>query len=120
MPRGIPARYAGLFSQGPRSTSMQANPSCLGSPIVCRLLRSNNLVEFGDGRVRGSHLLQLWKDPPLEPEAIHDLLQVPDDIATPRGLRLIALFREWYACPLIISRLSNGFIKTISLQLAVS
>ena len=44
------------------------------------------LVELGDGRVRGSHLLHLWKHPPLEPEAVHTLLQVPDDIATPRSL----------------------------------
>src|SRR5215204_343650 len=28
------------------------------------------LVEIGDGRVRGAHLLQLWKNPPLESEAI--------------------------------------------------
>jgi len=55
------------------------------------------LVELGDGCVRGPHLLQLWKHPSLQPEAIHDLLQVPDDIATPRSSRLIALFREWYA-----------------------
>ena len=34
------------------------------------------LVELGDGRVRGAHLLQVWKHPPLEPEAIHRLLQV--------------------------------------------
>jgi poly(3-hydroxyalkanoate) synthetase len=58
------------------------------------------LVELGDGRVRGAHLLQLWKHPPLEPEAIHSLLQVPDDIATPRSLRLITLFREWHARPI--------------------
>jgi poly(3-hydroxybutyrate) depolymerase len=58
------------------------------------------LVELGDGRVRGSHLLHLWKHPPLEPEAIHGLLQVPDDIAAPRSSRLITLFREWYACPI--------------------
>jgi hypothetical protein len=42
MPRGIPARYTGSFSRGHRSTSMQANPSCHGSPIACRLLCSNN------------------------------------------------------------------------------
>jgi hypothetical protein len=59
-----------------------------------------HLVELGDGRVRGSHLLQLWKHPPLEPEAIHDLLQVPDDIATPRSSGLITLFREWCARPI--------------------
>src|SRR5947208_5881494 len=35
------------------------------------------LVELGDGCVRGAHLLQLWKHPPLEPKAIHSLLQVP-------------------------------------------
>jgi poly(3-hydroxybutyrate) depolymerase len=58
------------------------------------------LVKLGDGRVRGAHLLQLWKHPPLEPEAIHDLLQVPDDIATPHSSRLLTLFREWYTRPI--------------------
>jgi len=60
----------------------------------------NHLVELGDGRVRGAHLLQLWKHPPLEPKAIHSLLQIPDDIATPRSSRLITLFREWHARPI--------------------
>ena len=59
-----------------------------------------HLVELGDGRVRGSHLLQLWKHPPLEPEAIHGLLQVPDDISTPRSSQLITLFRDWCARPI--------------------
>src|SRR4029077_18741223 len=59
-----------------------------------------HLVELGDGRVRGSHLLQLWKHPPLEPEAIHDLLQVPDDIATPHSSGLTKLFGEWRARPI--------------------
>src|SRR5262249_3241762 len=58
------------------------------------------LVEFGDGRGRGAHLLQVWKHPPLEPEAIHGLLQVSDDITTPRSVRLITLFREWHARPI--------------------
>src|SRR5262244_2370105 len=56
------------------------------------------LVELGDGRVRGAHLLQLWKHPPLEPQAIHDLLQVPNDM--PRSSPLIARFREWYTRPI--------------------
>jgi poly(3-hydroxybutyrate) depolymerase len=58
------------------------------------------LVEFGDGRVRGAHLLQFWKHPALESEAIRSLLQVPDDIASPRSSRLIRLFREWHANPI--------------------
>ncbi len=58
------------------------------------------LVELGDGRVRGAHLLQFWKHPSLEPEAIHGLLQVPDDITRPHSSRLITLFREWYARPI--------------------
>jgi len=58
------------------------------------------LVEIGDGRVRGAHLLQLWKNPPLESEAIHGLLQIRDDIVAPHSSRLIALFREWYARPI--------------------
>jgi poly(3-hydroxybutyrate) depolymerase len=58
------------------------------------------LVELGDGRVRGTHLLQFWKHPPLEPEAIHNLLQVSDEIATQHSSRLITLFREWYERPI--------------------
>jgi poly(3-hydroxybutyrate) depolymerase len=58
------------------------------------------LVELGDGRVRGTHLLQFWKHPPLEPEAIHNLLQISDEIATQRSSRLITLFREWYERPI--------------------
>jgi len=58
------------------------------------------LVELGDGRVRGPHLLRVWKHPPLEADAIRGLLQVQDDIATPASSRLIALFREWYARPI--------------------
>src|SRR5262245_20226140 len=79
---------------------MQANRNCLGLPIMCRLLCSKQLVELGDGRVRGAHLLQLWKHPPLEPEAIHGLLQISDDIGTPHSSRLISLFREWHARPI--------------------
>jgi poly(3-hydroxyalkanoate) synthetase len=58
------------------------------------------LVERGDGCVRGPHLLPLWNHSPLEPEAIHALLQVPHDIAMPRSSRLITLFREWYTRPI--------------------
>jgi poly(3-hydroxybutyrate) depolymerase len=58
------------------------------------------LVELGDGRVRGAHLLQFWKHPPLEAEAIHSLLQIPDDIVSPRSSRLIRLFREWHEHPI--------------------
>jgi poly(3-hydroxyalkanoate) synthetase len=59
---------------------------------------AKQLVELGDGCVRGAHLLQLWRHPPLEPEAIHHLLQVPDDM--PPTSPLIARFREWYARPI--------------------
>jgi poly(3-hydroxybutyrate) depolymerase len=58
------------------------------------------LVELGGGCVRGPHLLSVWEHPPVEPEAIHGLLQIPDDIASPRSSRLITLFREWYARPI--------------------
>jgi poly(3-hydroxyalkanoate) synthetase len=80
-----------------------------GASELSRLARSvplstfKRLVEIGDGRVRGAHLLQLWKNPPLGSEAIHGLLQIRDDIAAPRSSRLIALFREWHARPLDLS-----------------
>ena len=59
---------------------------------------AKQLVELGDGCVRGAHLLQLWRHPPLEPGGVHDLLQVPDDM--PPSSPLIARFREWYARPI--------------------
>jgi poly(3-hydroxyalkanoate) synthetase len=58
------------------------------------------LVDIGDGRVRGDHLLQLWKNPPLESEVIHRLLEIRDDIASQNSCELIALFREWYGRPI--------------------
>jgi poly(3-hydroxyalkanoate) synthetase len=58
------------------------------------------LVELGGGRVRGRHLLRCWKHPTLEPSAIHGLLQIADDIASPRSARLIERFREWHERPL--------------------
>jgi poly(3-hydroxybutyrate) depolymerase len=75
-----------------------------GESELSRLARSaptsafKQLVELGDGRVRGTHLLQLWKHPPLDPEAIHGLLQLADDM--PRSSPLIAAFREWYRRPI--------------------
>jgi poly(3-hydroxybutyrate) depolymerase len=75
-----------------------------GESELSRLARSapasmaKQLVDLGDGRVRGAHLLQLWRHPPLEPEAIHDLLQVANDM--PRSSPLIARFREWYTRPI--------------------
>src|SRR5205809_5237066 len=59
---------------------------------------AKQLVEVGGGCVRGAHLLQLWRHPPLEPQAIQDLLQVPDDM--PGSSALIARFREWYMRPI--------------------
>jgi poly(3-hydroxybutyrate) depolymerase len=59
---------------------------------------AKQLVEVGGGCVRGAHLLQLWRHPPLEPQAIHDLLQVPDDM--PGSSALIARFRKWYMRPI--------------------
>ena len=59
---------------------------------------AKQLVALGDGCVRGAHLLQLWRHPPLEPQAIQDLLQLPDD--APGNSALIARFREWYARPI--------------------
>jgi poly(3-hydroxyalkanoate) synthetase len=58
------------------------------------------LVALGDGRVRGSHLMKFWMHPSLEPKEIHGLLQISDDIASPRSSWLIARFREWYARPI--------------------
>src|SRR5262249_1100188 len=58
---------------------------------------------------RGAHLLQLWKHPPLEPQAIHDLLQVPNDM--PRSSPLIARFREWYTRP--IDRAGTYYLQVV-------
>src|SRR5258708_34699300 len=58
---------------------------------------AKQLVEVGGGCVRGAQLLQLWRQPPLEPQAIRGRLQVPDD--KPGGSAPIPRFREWGMLP---------------------
>ena len=93
-----PSKIHGLVIAGaPVDISAGENPELSRVAHSVPTSAFKHLVELGDGRVRGSHLLQLWMHPPLEPEAIHDLLQIPDDISTPRSSQLITLFRDWCA-----------------------
>jgi poly(3-hydroxybutyrate) depolymerase len=59
----------------------------------------NELVELGQGRVRGHQLLQCWTEE-IDSAAIHGLLQSPHrrDSAPFRDLQ--RRFQEWYACTL--------------------
>jgi poly(3-hydroxybutyrate) depolymerase len=98
--------YAGRYPSKVRGLVLAGAPVDIeaGESELSRLAHSapasmaKQLVELGDGCVRGAHLLQLWRHPPLEGEAIHHLLQVPDDM--PPSSPLIARFREWYARPI--------------------
>ncbi len=57
----------------------------------------HELVRIGDGRVLGRSMLQFWGPPSLATEEIHELLQTPEAIGTPRFSEIEALFRTWYA-----------------------
>src|SRR5262245_60941216 len=54
------------------------------------------LVEFGEGLVRGQYLLQLW-GPPIERDEIQRILGETDAFGTTPP-RLEQRFRDWYAC----------------------
>jgi poly(3-hydroxybutyrate) depolymerase len=54
------------------------------------------LVRLGDGRVRGSHALQLWDPGSFDGEAIARMLQPRDQVGSAGFRRLEARFRAWY------------------------
>jgi poly(3-hydroxyalkanoate) synthetase len=54
------------------------------------------LVEHGEGRVLGHHLLKFWA-PKLPGDEVHRLLEAADAIGSPAFRRLEARFRDWYA-----------------------
>src|SRR4051794_25003408 len=100
MPRGIRTRYTGLSSQEHQSTSKQANPSCLGSPIVCRRQCSNIWWSSGTDVSAARICCSSGSIHRSNPRQFMICVQVPDDIATPRSSGLITLFREWCARPI--------------------
>ena len=53
-------------------------------------------VELGEGRVLGRHVQQLWDPRAEESEAVHRVLQIPDDVASSEVRRLEAHFLDWY------------------------
>lgn len=53
-------------------------------------------VELGQGRVLGRHVQQLWDPRAEEIEAVHRVLQIPDDVASAEARRLEAHFLDWY------------------------
>ena len=53
-------------------------------------------VELGEGRVLGRHVQQLWDPRAEEIEAVHRVLQIPDDVASAEARRLEAHFLDWY------------------------
>ena len=53
-------------------------------------------VELGEGRVLGRHVQQLWDPRAEESEAVHRVLQIPDDVVSSEVHRLEAYFLDWY------------------------
>jgi len=73
-----------------------------GDCALTRLARATpgalfeEFVELGLGRVLGRHVQQLWDPRAKEIEAVHRVLQIPDDIASAEARRLEAHFLDWY------------------------
>jgi len=53
-------------------------------------------VELGEGRVLGRHVRQLWDPRAEESEAVHRVLQIPDDVVSSEVHRLETRFLDWY------------------------
>jgi poly(3-hydroxybutyrate) depolymerase len=54
------------------------------------------LVELGEGRILGQHMLPLWAPEPERAE-IHHFLETADAVDSAPFLRLESRFRDWYA-----------------------
>jgi poly(3-hydroxyalkanoate) synthetase len=55
------------------------------------------LIDVGQGRILGQHVLRFWALAEFNREAIHGLLQASDPIDSPAFERLEMRFRDWYA-----------------------
>jgi poly(3-hydroxyalkanoate) synthetase len=55
------------------------------------------MVDLGQGRILGQHMLQFWAPYGFDREALHELLQPVEAIDSAAFRRLEARFRDWYA-----------------------
>ena len=55
------------------------------------------LVDIGQGRILGQHILQFWAQYSFDRGGVHRLLQSADAVDSPAFQRLERRFREWYA-----------------------
>jgi poly(3-hydroxyalkanoate) synthetase len=53
-------------------------------------------VQLGEGRVLGRHVQQLWDPRAEESEAVHRVLQIPDDVVSSEVHRIETRFLDWY------------------------
>ena len=97
--------YAARFPAKVRKLVLAGAPidNGAGASGLSRLARDTpisifkELVDIGQGRIRGQHVLRFWALAEFDREAIHHLLQASDAINSPAFERLETRFRDWYA-----------------------
>jgi poly(3-hydroxyalkanoate) synthetase len=97
--------YAARFPAKVRKLVLVGAPidTAAGSSGLAQLARNTPLsvfkemVELGQGRMLGQHMLQFWAPYGFDREALHELLQPPEAINSAAFRRLEVRFRDWYA-----------------------
>jgi poly(3-hydroxybutyrate) depolymerase len=97
--------YAARFPDKVRKLALAGAPIDNGANAsgLSRLARDTpisifkELIDIGNGRVLGQHVLRFWALAELDREAVHELLQSSDPIDSPAFDRLEDRFRDWYA-----------------------
>jgi poly(3-hydroxybutyrate) depolymerase len=97
--------YAARFSAKVRKLVLAGAPvdNGAGASGLTQIARDTpisifkELVDVGQGRILGQHVLRFWALAEFDRETIHHLLQASDVIDSPAFERLEARFRDWYA-----------------------
>jgi poly(3-hydroxyalkanoate) synthetase len=97
--------YAARFPDRVRKLVLAGAPIDIaaGDSVLSRLAQDTpismfkELVELGEGCVRGQHILRFWASAPHDSETIHRLLQVSDPLDSAPYRKLEGRFRDWYA-----------------------
>jgi poly(3-hydroxyalkanoate) synthetase len=97
--------YAARFPAKVRKLVLVGAPidNAVGASGLAQVARNTPLsifkemVELGQGRILGQHMLKFWAAYAFDREALHELLQPPEGIDSPAFRRLEARFRDWYA-----------------------
>jgi len=92
----FPAKVRKLVLAGAPIDIAAAESSLVRAAQRTPLAIFDELVELGEGRMLGRHILQFWGPIALDTQSIQRVLQSPRPVKSAAFRRLEARFREWY------------------------